>query len=39
MHETLPAQFGVLSCEVRPVTPRIVMEGEAARIVLPGEPG
>ncbi len=25
--------------EVRPVTPRIVMEGEAARVLLPGEPG
>lgn len=25
--------------EVLPVTPRIVMEGEAARVLLPGEPG
>jgi 8-oxo-dGTP pyrophosphatase MutT (NUDIX family) len=25
--------------EVRPVEPRVVMEGETARIVLPGEPG
>ena len=25
--------------EVRPVQPRVVMEGEMARIVLPGEPG
>ena len=27
------------SHEVRPVTPRIVMEGEAARVLLPGETG
>ena len=25
--------------EVRPIVPRIVMEGEAARVLLPGEPG
>jgi hypothetical protein len=25
--------------EVRPIQPRVVMEGEVARIVLPGEPG
>ena len=25
--------------EVRPVEPRVVMSGETARVVLPGEPG
>ncbi len=25
--------------DVRPIQPKVVMEGEVARIVLPGEPG
>ena len=38
--DTVDALFeGVAGREVRPVTPQVLLEGEVARVVLPGEPG
>ena len=31
--------FGLQGREILPVQPRVVMQGETARILLPGEPG